>query len=231
MSSILTNGIRFASKEYPKLNDDELYDLVCNLHYQIQHRLPTGPMWLEYMLQQWPQDLISYQRILWQIRPELIMEMGTGGGGCTLFFASILDLMKVENCKIVTVDLPSNQPNQDILNHPHIVYIQGNNESVEVIEKIKSYWSPSKTTILFLDSAHDSEHVSKEMEAYGPLVSVGSYMVVEDTYLGYSTYCGDHGPMASVDKWIREHDNWVVDHFFDEWMITQNPCGYLRRMK
>lgn len=227
--------IRFATKQYPKLDDDALYDLICNIHYQLQHRQPHGPVWLGYGMQQWHQDLISYQRIIWDVKPNLIIELGTGGGGCTLFFASILELMdtrkRIIDYKILTIDLPSNNPNPDLRNHPHIVYIQGDSESVEVIEKVKSFWRSDKVTMVFIDTAHNPEHVFKEMEAYSPLVSVGSYMVVEDTWLGYSIFCGDRGPMAAVEKWIKKHDNWVVDTFFNRWLLTQHPCGWLKRVK
>lgn len=224
------NGLRFASKEYPKLDDEGLYDLVCNLHWQLQRRQPNGPSWLGYGMSQWPLDLISYQELLWKVKPQLVIETGTAGGGCTLFFASILDFMKVQNYKILTVDFPSNQANPDILKHPHIVYIRGNSESAEVMGEVRSYWNPDKTAMVFLDSSHDQPHVSVEMESYSPLVSVGSYMVVEDTWLGYSLPC-QPGPLAAVKLFLEKHDGWEIDRFPERWLCTQHPCGYLKRVK
>lgn len=223
------NGIRFASKEYPKLDDDALYDLICNLHWQLQHRQPNGPSWLGYGMSQWPLDLISYQELLWKVKPQLIIETGTAGGGCTLFFASILDFMRVIDYKILTVDFPSNQTNPDTLKHPHIIYIQGNSESAEVVGRVRSYWNPDKSTMVFLDSSHDQPHVSVEMETYHSLVSVGSYMVVEDTWLGYSLPC-QPGPLAAVKQFLEKHDGWTIDSFPERWLCSQNPCGYLKKV-
>ena len=225
----MDSSIRFASKPYPKLDDDGLYDLICNLHWQLQHRQPNGPSWLGYGMSQWPHDLIAYQELLWSMKPELIIETGTGGGGCALFFASILDWMKTDY-KIIAIDLPSNMPNPDIHKNPRIVYLQGLSESEEIIRKVKSYWNAGKRTMVFLDSSHDQPHVSDEMEAYSPLVSVGSYMVVEDTWLGYSLPC-QPGPLAAVKLFLEKHSGWVIDGHPERWLCSQNPCGYLKKVR
>ena len=219
--------IRIASKSYPDLDDDGLYDLICNLHYQIIHRQPDGVNWLGYGMQQWPQDLVAYQEIIYQVKPHLIIETGTGGGGCPLFWASILDLMKVGDYKIVTIDYQGPQ-HPDAERHPHIICIRGYSTAPEVIEKVKSFWG-GQTTMVFLDSDHTTQNVSNEMEAYGPLVSVGSYMVVEDTIYGATTV-HPTGPAQAVAEWLRTHPNWVIDGHPERWMCTQHPFGWLRRV-
>lgn len=220
------NDVRFASKPYPKLDDDALYDLVCNLHWQFQHRQPNGPSWIGYGVMQWPQDLVSYQELLWRVKPRLVVETGTGGGGCSLFFASILDHAKMDY-RVIAIDLPGNNTNPNLLTHPKISYLAG--DSVQLIGEVRKYWNPDAPTMVFLDSAHDQPHVSDEMEAYGPLVSVGSYMVVEDTWLGYSLPC-QPGPLAAVKLFLEKHGGWEIDRWPERWLGSQNPCGYLKKV-
>lgn len=230
------NGVRFASKQYPKLDDDGLYDLLCNLNFQLQHRQPHGTVWLGYMGMQYPQDLISYQEILYDVKPQLIIETGTGGGGCTLFFASVLDSMiisgRIKDYRIVTIDYMEKpmQPTLDMLKHPRIVFVNKDSLNPETVQIVKTYWNPDVATMVFLDSSHGENIVSAEMELYGSLVSVSSYMVVEDTCLGYYTFVGN-GPLHAVKQFLEKHDGWIIDRFPERWLCTQHPCGWLRRTK
>lgn len=224
--------IRFATKTYERLDDDEFYDLICNLHWQIHERLPNSPSWMGQLMMQWPQDIIAYQELLWKLKPQLVIETGTGGGGCTFFFASVLDQMVrmgvlQEDYEIVSIDY---QENEVSIVHPRVTFLKGDSESSEIIEAVRQRWNSDKTTVVFLDSAHDQAHVLKEMESYGPLVSIGSYMVVEDTWLSYSG--GDtQGPLAAVRYWVQTHDGWEMDRWFERWLCSQHPCGWLKRVK
>jgi len=234
MSDVLSSTIKYASKQYPKLDDDELYDLLCNLNYQLQHRQPHSPMWFNYMGMQYPQDLISYQEILWKVKPTLVVETGTLGGGCTLFFAFILDSMmrlgRIPDYRIVTIDIrPDLSLHPELMAHPRINFLNGNSVSPETVEKVKSHWKPGMVTAVFLDDGHSMDDVLAEMEAYGPLVSVGSYMVAEDTCFGYYLPVGN-GPLHAVEEYLKRHGEWEIDRFPERWLCTQHPCGWLRRV-
>lgn len=225
------NGIRFSEKKYKTLDDDGLFDLICNLHWQLHERLPTSPSWMGHLMMQWPHDLVAYQELLWEVKPQLVIETGTGGGGCAFFFASVLDQMVrmnvIQDYEIVSIDY---QKNGGGVVHPGITFLNGDTESHEIIDVVRQHWSPSKVTTVFLDSAHDQAHVFKEMEIYGPLVSIGSYMIVEDTWLSYSQ--GDRGgPLTAIERWLELHDGWKVDRWFERWLCSQHPCGWLKRWK
>lgn len=222
--------IRFATKTYEKRNDDELYELRCRMYYQLKHMQVESPHWMHTVMMQYPSELISYQEILWIVKPQLVIETGTAGGGCTFFFATILDMMitlgRIEDYEVVSIDI-NNPPD---IQHPKITFTKGDTESAEIIEEVKRHWSLEKATMVFLDSAHDKRHVLAEMEAYGPLVSVGSYMVVEDTVFGY-LQPDDNAALAAVEQWMSTHDGWEIDRWPERWLITHHPCGWLKRVR
>jgi len=57
--------------------------------------------------------------------------------------------------------------------------------------------------MVFLDSLHNKEHVLAELKAYAPLVSPGSYIIVEDTHLDSIIWPdGAPGPFAAVEAFL-----------------------------
>jgi len=230
----LEKRLRFSTKQYPKLDDDGFYDLICNLYWQLQHRIPSGPAWLGNGLMQWPQDLIAYQELMWDLKPDLVVETGTAGGGCTLFFASVLELMRISgriaDYQVVTVEVSPNNPSPDVAKNPRIHCIKGDSVSAEALDRVRSFWASSKTTMVFLDSGHDQPHVSEEIEAYSPLVSLGSYLIVEDTTLDYVQPYNYTGPLGAVKQFLENHEGWAIDRYPERWPISLHPCGYLKRV-
>jgi cephalosporin hydroxylase len=82
-----------------------------------------------------------------------------------------------------------------------------------------------------LDSDHSYEHVLKELEAYGPLVTPGCYMIVEDTNVNGHPVVPDHGsgPAEAVETFLNESAFFDVDRDRERLLMTFNPGGYLRR--
>src|SRR5690349_17426230 len=53
-----------------------------------------------------PLDLWIYQELLWLVRPQLIVELGTWAGGSAFYMAHMLDLQGADrSCKVITVDI------------------------------------------------------------------------------------------------------------------------------
>jgi cephalosporin hydroxylase len=82
---------------------------------------------------------------------------------------------------------------------------------------------------------HDADHtrsaVLRDLQAYSPLVSPGSYFVVEDgivDVLDIPGFTGE-GPLAAIRDFIRNHPEFEIDKSRERYLLTYNPSGYIRR--
>lgn len=195
------------------------------LYYYSTENTLLNTYWLGTPARKCPLDMWIYQEIIWETKPDIIIETGTAKGGSALFFASMCDLLK--KGRVVTVDLFKCD-----VSHPRIVKIVGDSVSDEVINKIKKI-TRKKTAMVVLDSDHSKKHVLKEMEEYGKLVSVGNYLVVEDTNInGHPVQAGEGaGPMEAVKEFLHKRKDFVLDRSREKFFLTFFPKGFLKRVK
>lgn len=131
-----------------------------------------------------PNDLWMYQQIMTILRPVNIIETGTYQGGSALWFAMLMDMLRIDGGQIFTLDYEAYDLDP-IVRHPRISYLHGNSVDEELIAEIEGAMLPGPTLIC-LDSDHSTEHVHRELELYAPLCQVGDWLVVEDTNIGWS---------------------------------------------
>ena len=185
----------------------------------------AGPTrWLGVGAGKCPMDLWIFQEIIFDVKPDTIIECGTGGGGSTLFMASICDL--IGKGKIITIDVAAN-PDRPM--HERIYYHLGSSVHPATVDLVKRM--AEGIVLVDLDSAHDTPHVLKEMELYAPLVTPGSYLIVEDTNVA-PDICPGHGPgpREAVEAFLKGNKSFVPDRQREKLFLTFNPGGYLRRI-
>lgn len=173
-----------------------------------------------------PQDLWIYQEIIHEVRPDLIVECGTSFGGSALYMAHVLD--QIGHGEIITIDT------QDMVRkyHKRIRYLFGSSTGIEISESIIEKAKNNKVLVI-LDSDHSRKHVLNEMNIYGKLVSVGSYMIVEDSDLGGHPVEKEpyNGPYEAIHEFMDRNDSFRIDKSREKFMVTQNVDGFLKRIK
>jgi cephalosporin hydroxylase len=182
--------------------------------------------WLGIRTDKNPLDLWIYQELLYELRPDLIVETGTAFGGSALYLASICDL--IGQGKVVTVDIIEQEGRPQ---HPRLEYLTGSSVAPEMVDEVKRRIDPGATTLVVLDSNHKRDHVLEELRLYSPLVTPGSYVVVEDTILNGHPVSPEFGPgpMEAVDEFLAGTDEFEVDRRREKLYLTFNRKGYLRR--
>lgn len=176
-----------------------------------------------------PLDLWIYQEIIFDIKPDFIIETGTAHGGSVLFLATICDVIK--NGTIISIDVETKRLETK---HDRIRFLTGSSVDKEVVNQVKNMIRSSMDkVIVILDSDHRKNHVLKEMEIYGKLVSKGSYLIVEDTSVNGHPIAPEHGegPMEAVQEFLKMHDEFVIDKEREKFLMTFNPNGYLKKIK
>ena len=221
------------------------------------HKYPYNFEFLGRPIIQYPQDMVAMQELIWQIKPDLIIETGIAHGGSLIMSASMLALLdmceavesgtmldpKQSKRKVLGLDIDIRQHNREAIEvHPmssRIQMIQGSSIASEVIEQVKAVAKNYHCVLVCLDSNHTYNHVLAELEAYAPLTSVGSYCVVFDTIVEDMPKAmfpdrpwgpGDN-PKTAVWDYLKTHSEFEIDKSIDhKLLISVAPDGYLKRV-
>jgi cephalosporin hydroxylase len=199
-----------------------------------------------------PSDLFTYESILWDVRPELIVEIGTLEGGSALWFHDRLHLLKVkgliENFQVVSIDLHPRQPDDGFFERcpdaaGTLKFLHGDARAEGIVETVRELGRSRAPCLVVDDSAHDKTTTLDLLRAYGDMVSVGSYFVVEDGVVDMPRLCDAIAPVrsernqkswptgvgAAINEWLSERKDFRIDRS-REATVTCNPCGYLKRI-
>lgn len=202
--------------------------------------------WFGLPILQVPQDLQAKQEIIWKVKPDLIIETGVALGGSIMFSATMLTALQacgeIDNAEVVGIEInlyPKSR--KDILNHSLskiITIIDGSSVDEDIIAKVHKI-AKGKRVLISLDSNHTHEHVLAELKAYAPLVSIGSYIIVEDTGIedlpiggsGNRPWGKGNNPKTAVWEFLKENKDFEIDDIYKKLIMTGNPSGYLKRIR
>jgi cephalosporin hydroxylase len=207
-------------------------DIVDSFHrYYYELEAVGGTLqdtsWLGVKIVKFPPDLWVYQELIHRIRPDLIIETGTLHGGSALFLASMCDL--VDHGRVVSIDILED-PTWPV--HPRITYAHASSTAPATVADMTAQASECETVLVVLDSDHSRAHVLDEIRAYSPLVTPGSYLIVEDTHVNGNPIQPEHGPgpKEAVEEFLRGNESFVVDRECEKFLMSFNRGGYLRRV-
>ena len=184
--------------------------------------------WLGILTRKCPLDLWIYQEIIFEVKPDVMIECGTANGGSALFLASMCDL--VNNGKVITIDIEDKEGRPT---HKRIKYLLGSSTSIEVVEQVRKLISDKDKVMVILDSDHSKGHVLSELKIYSKFVTKGSYIIVEDTNInGHPVFLDfGPGPMEAVEEFLKENKDFSVDRSREKFYLTFNPKGFLQKRK
>jgi cephalosporin hydroxylase len=199
--------------------------------------------WLGRPVIQFPQDLMALQEIIWNCRPELIVETGIAHGGSLIFFASMLQLLGGPG-KVIGIDVDIRPHNRaEIERHPlahRVEMIEGSSIAPDVVAAVRAQAPANRKVLVVLDSDHTHRHVLEELAAYSPLVGKGSYVVVLDTivedvpekFVAGRAWARGNNPKTAVHEFLRGNGRFQIDaEVQNKLLITVAPDGYLRCIK
>ena len=185
--------------------------------------------WMGTLVQKCPLDLWVYQEIMAEVKPDLIVEAGTKVGGSALFLASMCEFMG--QGEVITVDIDGSPQRPS---HRRLTYLQGSSTDPGIIAKIETVrgYRRDCRTMVILDSDHSKDHVLRELQMYAPMVSLGSYMIVEDGNLHGHPVMPEFGPgpAEAVVEFTSKTKAFQIDRSREKFFMTFNPGGYLKRV-
>jgi cephalosporin hydroxylase len=238
----------------------ESASLINSAHTFMLESVATGYSynyhWLGRPIIQYPQDMVAMQELVWNIKPDLIIETGIAHGGSLIMNASFLALLdycdaistgemldpKAAKRKVLGIDIDIRPHNHEaIKKHPmsnRIDMIQGSSIDPEIVQNVKEYANDFKNIMVCLDSNHTHDHVLAELEAYAGLTTKGSYCIVFDTVVedipkslaGNRPWGPGDNPKTAVWEFLKKHTDFSIDkEMQNKLLITVAPDGYLKR--
>jgi cephalosporin hydroxylase len=189
-----------------------------------------------------PPDIVALQEVIWETRPQLVIETGIARGGSLILYASILELIGEGEVLGIDIDIrPHNR--QAIEAHPlarRIRMVEGSSLDDDVVAQVGASASEVERVMVVLDSNHTHDHVLGELRAYGALVTVGQYLVVADTFVEQipvqqhrpREWGPGNNPATALRAWLDEIEGFEADPFVNaKLLLTASPGGYLRRIR
>jgi cephalosporin hydroxylase len=202
--------------------------------------------WLGRPIIQHPEDLVRLQEAIFTLRPDVIIETGVAHGGSLIFYASLLKAMGGEG-RILGIDIEIRPRNRSAIEShelaSYISLLEGDSTAPDVVQRARDFVRAGDKVLVILDSSHARAHVAKELEAYAPLVSPGSYIVatdgimglVHDTPRGKSEWVSDNPTQAANEfaarhpEFVLEEPKWRFNESELDRTITAWPGAWLKR--
>ena len=216
-------GWVWKSIEVPK----SIFDAYHVWFYNAEGETWKNSYWLGVPIEKGPLDTWIYQEIIYETKPDVLIEAGTYKGGSAIYFASIFDLLK--RGRVLTIDVvpyPGRPQNE------RITYLLGMSTSDAIFQQVKNSIHPGERVMVSLDSDHHKENVLNELKLYSGLVTPGNYLVVEDTDINGHPVLPSFGPgpMEAVEEFLKSNSDFIQDRSREKFGVTQFPGGWLKKV-
>ena len=199
--------------------------------------------WMGVPIIQMPADVLATQEVIWNTKPDIIIETGVARGGSVLFMASLLEMMG--KGQVIGVDIDIRAHNREAIeSHPmskRITLIEGGSVDDDILDKVRAEIPKGARVMVILDSDHSRDHVLAECRAYGEMVTPGCYMVVADTMIGHvpqesapqnrsKIWYEGNEPLSALRDYLTESGEFEVDPVLNgKLVLSSSPGGYIRR--
>ena len=200
--------------------------------------------WMGRPIIKFPNDMVIQQELMWELKPDLVIETGIAHGGSIIFTASMMEMMGIDG-EVVGIDVDIRSHNRvEIEGHPmmkRITMYEGDSVAAEMVEIVRKHTEGKSCVMVILDSLHSHDHVYKELLSYAPMTTLGSYCILPDTFIEFfpkGYYSGTrpwdvgNNPHSAMQQYLSETNIFEIDRDkTNKAMITETIDGYLRRVK
>jgi cephalosporin hydroxylase len=175
-----------------------------------------------------PIDFWVYQEIMFETKPDYVVEIGNFRGGSTLALAHICEALG--KGRVIGIDLSHEDVPELVRRNPRIELIEG--DACASFDQVKRRIKSGAEVLVIEDSSHTFENTLRVLETYCELVKPGGYLVVEDSICHHGLDVGpDPGPYEAIEVFVRQNPQFEVDRSKESFLITWNPKGYLTRTR
>lgn len=243
------NGLVIAEGKSYKFESPEAFKLISDLWIRVgwDTKYVYSFAWMGRPIIQLPEDMVRTQEVIFNIKPDVIIETGVAHGGSLIFYASLCKAM--EKGRVVGIDIEIRPHNRKAIEEhflfPYISLIEGSSIDNKIVEEVKTHVKPNETVMVLLDSNHTYDHVLAELRAYSNMVSVGSYIVATDGIMEFVAGAPRsnpdwpvNNPKKAAEKFVQENPNFIIEEPafpFNEGLVKERvtywPSAFIKRIK
>jgi len=230
------------------LDTEEGFNKVANAYLRAgwDNKYVYSFMWMGRPIIQLPDDVMRIQEIIYQVKPDIILEIGVAHGGSLIFYASLLKAMG--RGRVIGVDIKIREQNRKSIEahemYAYITLVEGNSIDPVTFDKVSHLIKKGERVMVLLDGKHTYEHVLRELEIYAPLISINSYIVAMDgiqrDLVGAPRSEADwawNNSANAAEEFVRQNPQYIIDNIkpiFNEGNITKAvtywPSGYIKKI-
>lgn len=236
------------ANEYSKIEEmvkDKKSSLLIDAYFENarKYKFVYNFTWLGRPIIQHPADILALQEIVYEVKPEIIIETGIAHGGSILFYASILEIIGGDG-KVIGIDVDIKTHNRiEIEKSPlmkRIMMLEGSSTDEDIVSRVGKFIENKTKVLVVLDSNHTHDHVLKELQLYSPFVSKDSYLVVfdsriedmPDSLFKDRPWGKGNNPKTAVWEFLKNTDRFEIDKDIEKRiLLTGAPDGFLRCIK
>jgi len=175
-----------------------------------------------------PIDFWIYQEILFETRPDFVIEIGNCCGGGTLALAHLCDCLG--KGEVVALDISHEAVPDTVRRHPRIHLIEG--DARQSFPQVRALIPEAADVLIIEDSSHTFENTLGVLNTFSELIQPGGYFIVEDGIIRHGLDGGvSPGPYEAIGAFIENHPDFEIDRSREPFLITWNPKGYLKRAR
>lgn len=174
-----------------------------------------------------PFDYVILQMIMHEVKPDLVIEVGSSSGGTALYLSDLMRLLKIDG-EVHSIDVTDHAKN-NIGEGENIKFFTEGWENYE----LKNADNFSKILVIE-DAVHSYECTIGVLNKFAPLVSSDSYFIIEDGIVDAleMSHHFNGGPLRAIREFLRENNEFYVDRKWCDLFgknATFNVNGYLKR--
>nr|WP_298139743.1 CmcI family methyltransferase [uncultured Pseudomonas sp.] len=231
-----------------ELYTDEAFELLSHEWVRLgwNQKYPYTFSWMGRPVIQLPEDMIRIQEVIYQVKPDVVIETGIAHGGSLIYYASLFKAMG--KGRVIGVDIEIRPHNRKAIEEhelfEYLTLIEGSSIADEVVAQVQALVKPGEKVLVILDSNHTYAHVSEELRRYSPLVTPGSYIVSTDGVMrdltdvprGNPGWGKDNPSQAAIDfakdntQFVIEQPGWPFNESSLSKNITHWPNAWLKRL-
>ena len=167
--------------------------------------------------------------IINEVKPDLIIEVGTNHGGTALYMSDMLDL--IGKGEIHTIDVTEYPMDERVINNKRIKRFLGGYQAYD-LKNCEGY----EKILVIDDGSHLYEHTLEILQKFQDVVTPDSYFIVEDGALIHIGLTKDYGggPVRAIEEFLQTNDNYIIDRNWCDFFgknATFNTNGFLKKVK